>query len=179
MKILITGGCKNGKSTYAQDMIVKLSKENERYYIATMKPTDEEDILRIKRHIEDRDGYNFVTIEQHKDIANILAFLDENSSVLLDSSTALLANEMFLENEEYNQSAYEKISEEIIDISNLVKNIVVVSDYIYSDAYRYEEMTENYKFGLAYIDKRLAKEFDVVIDMCFSIPIFLKGEINI
>lgn len=179
MKVLITGGCKNGKSTYAQNIITTLSTKENRYYVATMTPTDDEDILRIKRHVFEREGYGFTTIEKDRDINKIIPLLKKESSILLDSSTALLSNEMFLQNGDYVKDVYTKVALDILELSKNVENIVVVSDYIYSDAFLFDEMTENYRYGLAFIDKALSKEFDTVIEMCFSTPTFLKGGLNI
>ena len=44
MTIFLSGGAKNGKSTLAQELAVKLSGAGKRYYVATMIPTDEEDL---------------------------------------------------------------------------------------------------------------------------------------
>ncbi|MBQ6118000.1 MAG: bifunctional adenosylcobinamide kinase/adenosylcobinamide-phosphate guanylyltransferase [Clostridia bacterium] len=41
MNVLISGGCKNGKTAFAQDIAVKLSKNGHRYYVATMLPYDD------------------------------------------------------------------------------------------------------------------------------------------
>lgn len=49
MTIFLSGGAKNGKSTLAQELVVKLSGAGKRYYVATMIPTDEEDLARIRR----------------------------------------------------------------------------------------------------------------------------------
>lgn len=144
-----------------------------------MKPTDDEDIERIRRHVEERIGYGFTTIERGEDIWQVTELCGSNSAVLLDSSTALLSNEMFLENGEYVKDAYIKVKDDISNLSKNVDSIIVVSDYIYSDACQYDDITENYRFGLAYIERMLAKEFDVVIEMCFSTPNFIKGDIII
>ena len=69
MTIFLSGGAKNGKSTLAQELAVKLSGAGKRYYVATMIPTDEEDLARIRRHIADRDGLGFETIECSKKYA--------------------------------------------------------------------------------------------------------------
>ena len=63
MKVLITGGCKNGKSGYAQELSCALSPSGKRFYVATMIPSDEEDRERIRRHVADREGLGFETIE--------------------------------------------------------------------------------------------------------------------
>ena len=63
MRIFITGGCKNGKSYYAQTL-AKAQQGLPLYYVATMEPRDEEDRLRIARHLKEREGWGFVTVEQ-------------------------------------------------------------------------------------------------------------------
>ena len=92
MKIFITGGCKNGKTSFAQELAVKLSGDCPRYYIATMVPVDDEDRKRIGNHIRDREGQGFITKEISEDIAQVK---DLEGTLLIDSVTALLANEMF------------------------------------------------------------------------------------
>ena len=105
MNIFISGGCKNGKSYHAQELARDMSREKSLplYYLATMIPADDEDRARIKRHLSERDGWGFETIEQGR---NICYALDGTTSsgekvsaqgvFLLDSVTALLSNEMFL-----------------------------------------------------------------------------------
>lgn len=65
------------------------------YYLATMIPHDDEDLLRIRRHIDDRAGLGFATVECGTDILSALGRMDHGGAVLLDSVTALLSNEMF------------------------------------------------------------------------------------
>ena len=96
MIVFITGGAKNGKSSYAQQLAVELAGGGPRYYIATMIPVDQEDRERIRRHIADREGLGFETVEQGRDILACLPKVDRNGSFLLDSATALLMNELFL-----------------------------------------------------------------------------------
>ena len=176
MKIFISGGCKNGKSYYAQH----LAKSQQNigsglYYIATMRPVDGEDNERIERHVKDRDGWGFETIEQPDDINKILSKCDINGSFLLDSLTALLANEMFASNGNVNHSAANKISVELTEVLNAVGNIVIVSDYIYSDAELFDELTEGYRKSLAQIDKIAAENCDIVLECTYANIIFHKG----
>ena len=72
MNVLISGGCKNGKTSFAQDIAVELSRGGNRYYAATMIPYDGEDRNRIARHIEDRAEMGFETLEVPRDIASCL-----------------------------------------------------------------------------------------------------------
>ena len=45
MNILISGGCKNGKSYYAQKLALSMAQEKSLplYYLATMIPVDDEE----------------------------------------------------------------------------------------------------------------------------------------
>ena len=95
MRALLLGGSKSGKSNAAQRLAVALAAGNPRYYWATMEPVDEEDLARVQRHLEDRAGLGFQTVERGTDLPGALALLDPRGTVLLDSVTALLANEMF------------------------------------------------------------------------------------
>ena len=72
MIVFITGGAKNGKSSYAQELAVRLAAGGKHYYIATMIPVDEEDRERIRRHTADRDGMGFETVEQGTHILGCL-----------------------------------------------------------------------------------------------------------
>lgn len=53
---------------------------------------------------------------------------------------------------------------------------MLVSDYIYSDAAKYDEETEVYRRGLARLDRFLAGIADVVIEVSAGSHIFHKGE---
>jgi adenosylcobinamide kinase/adenosylcobinamide-phosphate guanylyltransferase len=174
MKVFISGGCKNGKSTYAQ-RIAKKQQINELYYIATMNATDKEDEARITTHRQEREGWGFITLEQPRHIENILQYNQPNGSFLLDSLTALLANEMF-SSQGVDYDACERISHGLTRVINEIENIVIVSDYIYSDALTYEPLTELYRKSLADLDKLAAKHCDVVLEAVYTRIIVHKGE---
>ena len=178
MNILISGGCKNGKSYYAQHLAKRQAAENSPlYYIATMEPADEEDDARILRHREEREGWGFITLEQNRDIGSLRA--DFSGSFLLDSVTALLSNEMFREDGAVDREAYLRVAEELEQLAEKSGNIVFVSDYIYSDAVKYDELTELYREGLAWIDRTLAKKCGAVIEVSYGNIQLLKGDIAI
>jgi len=174
MRIFISGGCKNGKSTYAQH-IAKKQQTGPLYYIATMNAADNEDIERIKRHQEEREGWGFITIEQPKSIEQILDKCDRKGSFLLDSVTALLANEMFSCSGELDEGAAGRVSEGLIQVLGKINNIVIVSDYIYSDAMAYDPLTEAYRKSLAAIDCLVAKNCDIVLESAYTQLITHKG----
>ena len=152
MTVFLSGGCKNGKSTLAEQIAVHLSRPGRLYYLATMIPHDEEDRARIARHVESRAGLGFQTVECGLSLEKGLQDADPEGSYLLASVTALAGR---------------------------LRHIVFVSDYIYSDALAYGELTEAYRRGLAHIDRTLAAACDTVAEVSFGGRIVYKGEIPV
>lgn len=179
MLILITGGAKSGKSHYAQDVVLKLSGGGTHYYIATMIPVDGEDYRRIEAHLADRAGLGFETVEAPTDLPAALSRVDADASFLLDSTTALFMNEYYPDHVGWvpDESAAERTAEDILRFSRAVRNLVVVSDNIYADSLSYDAGTENYRRGLAHIDRAIARRADTVIEMVFGSPIAIKGDL--
>ena len=64
MRILLLGGSKSGKSMMGQHMARRLSAGAPMYYWATLEPRDGEDRAIVRRHLAERDGWGFETIEQ-------------------------------------------------------------------------------------------------------------------
>lgn len=178
MTVFLSGGCKNGKSTLAEQIAVRLSRPEHLYYLATMIPHDEEDRLRIARHVQSRAGLGFQTVECGLGLEKTLEKADPAGSYLLDSVTALLSNEMFRPDGSVDLSAPERVAGELTTLCRL-KHIVFVSDYIYSDALIYGDLTEEYRRGLAYIDRCLAAACDTVAEVSFGGRLIYKGEIPV
>ena len=178
MIVFISGGCKNGKTKLGLDIALKLSKDN-KYYFATMLPFDDEDRERIENHKKERLNMGFNTIEKGINISDVS--IDSSSTVLLDSLTALLLNETFEAEKngaDINLVSY-KIINDLDSLINKTKNIIIISDYIYSDGVVYNEYTESFKKNLANIDRWVASISDVVIERVVGINHFVKGSLEI
>lgn len=167
MNVLISGGAKNGKSFFAQRLAQQMAREQgcPLYYIATMIPHDEEDRARIRRHLRERDGWGFQTLEQGRDLTALLDVGNPAGVFLLDSVTALLGNEMFGDDGAFDAAAAERVAKDCTAFAKRTGNTVFVSDYIYGDADRYEALTEEYRRGLAFVDRELAKICDRVVEV--------------
>ncbi len=179
MTAFISGGCKNGKSPLAERVSRALAGTGPLYYIATMIPHDEEDEARIRRHVAERDGMGFITLEQGTDVLECLGRVPEGGTFLLDSVTALLSNEMFRPGGVMDAAAGERVAEELRQFALHGGNAVFVSDFIYSDAGRYDEYTETYRRCLALCDKTLARVCDTVVEVCSSCCTMHKGELPV
>lgn len=177
MNILISGGCKNGKSYHAQELARDMAREKNvpLYYLATMIPHDDEDDARIVRHLAEREGWGFETIEQGVEICRALKGhtvsgrpVDPKGVFLLDSVTALLSNEMFPAGGAMDLNCGLRLASELTDFAARTGNTVFVSDYIYSDAHKFDDFTENYRQTLAMLDRTLAKACDQVIEVSYG-----------
>ncbi|MCR5809904.1 MAG: bifunctional adenosylcobinamide kinase/adenosylcobinamide-phosphate guanylyltransferase [Lachnospiraceae bacterium] len=177
MKIWITGGAGSGKSSLAQELAATLAAGEPHYYVATMVPRDDEDRRRISRHIEDRAGMGYRTIECPCRLTERIT-LDSEGTYLLDSATAMLANAMFGERDfVYEPDAAQKVAADLRLFSERVKHFVVVSDGICSDAALYDEMTNGYRCGLAFIERQMAAQCDTVIECAAGGAIVHKGKL--
>ena len=151
MNVFISGGCKNGKSHYAQRVAKKMADGLGKplYYIATMIPRDSEDEARIARHVEERRGWGFETIEQ--------------------GVSALLANEMFDAKGNMDRGAGKRVISDLLELASRTGNTVFVSDYVYGDSQAYGETTELYRKSLAAADRALAACCHRVVEISYGI----------
>ncbi len=187
MNIFISGGCKNGKSSIAEDCCVKLAQGGPLYYIATMQAFDDEDRARIARHVASRDGKGFITLEQPTKILECLKHSDpENGTYILDSVTALMINELYSHTTAMGEETYdmtadpragERVAEELTQFCRRVKNAVFVSDFIYEEAAEYNRYTDEYLRALSTADRALAKECDAVAEVILGNINMFKGEL--
>lgn len=170
MFILISGGCKNGKSAIAEKIIC--SGNSERFYIATMQPFGKEAEIAIKRHREMRAGTHFKTIEQYTDIGEI--DLPDKCSVLLECIGNLCANEMFSAG---CSTPDEKIFRDIKKLIEKTEIFVAVTSQVGGDGIIYPKETMKYAESLGRLNSALANAADIVIEAVFGIPVILKGEL--
>ena len=144
MMILVTGGSGSGKSAYAEDRVLSLG-EGRRIYIATMYPFDLESKRRIDRHRRMRAGKGFETMERYTNLKELV--LPKDSTVLLECMSNLAANEMFNE-DGAKENTVDEIMEGIRLLKDHVKNLVVVTNEIFSEVSSYEGETGMYRIYL-------------------------------
>ena len=135
---------------------------------------DNESLKKVERHKRMRDHKNFKTIECFKNLKSL--FISNNSTVLIDCMSNLVANEMYLE-----VGAKDKTVQEVIrgieSINNQAENLVIVTNEVFSDGIVYDDDTMRYIRNLGEINKEIGKKADNVVEVVYSIPIFHKGGI--
>lgn len=91
--VLVTGGSRSGKSAYAAKLGESIS--DDRVYIATCPPIDEEIQQRIARHKRERVGKGWKTIEEERDVAGAIRSLKNAKVVVVDCLTLWINNILF------------------------------------------------------------------------------------
>ena len=176
---LVTGGSGSGKSAYAESRICEWNRQDPKplFYIATMYPYGEETEKKIERHRMLRKGKGFETLEWY---TGLKLHLEEGSlqgsDVLLECMSNLVANEMYMENKE-DKDIVLKIINEVKRLKNISDNIVIVTNEIFSDGIEYDKETEKYINNLGKINKELGQLAEQVIEVVYTIPIYIKGEV--
>lgn len=171
MLYLISGGSGSGKSEYAESLVLS-SGAKTRVYLATMQIWDEECRRRVARHRAMRREKGFVTVERPTDLAGVQVPAD--SVVLLEDLSNLAANEC------YGgcgfQRAEEAIWEGICSLCGQARDVVIVTNELFSDGIAYDPATRQYLALLAGLNCRIAAAADQVIEIVLKIPLFWKGE---
>jgi adenosylcobinamide kinase/adenosylcobinamide-phosphate guanylyltransferase len=133
--ILITGGCRSGKSEYAEELIKQSDKKVT--YVATAQIHDQEFEVRVKKHKERRPA-DWSTIEEPINIEEpILDLNSENNIVLLDNLTSWLTNMMYgnnIENWHWDEYREKEILKRVESFAQNIKknklNVIIVTDEV-------------------------------------------------
>ncbi len=173
MLVLIYGGSGSGKSEIAEDYCLNLRKDSSHkmIYLATMEPFGKEARERIKRHRNLRKDKGFVTIEKTCDVNEIE--VNKEDIVLLECMSNLVANEFFTKNLK-REEVVKKVSQDILLLNDRVKNLIVVSNDIFSSGEEYGEETYEYMKALGEINRNIAKQADEVYEAIVGLPVVRK-----
>ena len=176
MITLIYGGSGSGKSDFAEEYVCKLPYKD-RFYLATMKDSGAEAKVRIKKHRINRQGKGFVTLEHDVDIKNAISIVEEmakkeDSVILLECLSNLVANEMFKDGEvKPEETCVEKVLSDIKAVADNVSSMVIVTNNIFEDGNSYDDCTKEYMRALGKINRILAGLSDEVYEVVVGIGI--------
>ncbi len=186
MTELFIGASASGKSLFAEERLCELASKNRlpKYYIATMQPFGEETMARIRKHKEQRQGKNMITIEQPLQIEDAVRKIDvsqtsKNAAVLVECMSNLLANEMFDEAAKYksdNKQILSGILQGLGRIEEKCGNLLIVTNDVFSDGNTYDASTMAYIQLLGKLNCMLAQKADRVWEVICGIPVLRKGE---
>lgn len=173
MLITVTGGSGSGKSAFAEELVLKRGKKK-RYYLATMRPWDEECERKIEKHRKMRQAKQFETIECYQDLDQVQIL--PGSVVLLECLSNLTANEYYREDQE--EPVLERIFRGICHLKEQAETLIVVTNEVFSDGARYPEETREYMKLLGRLNQELGKISDQVIEVVYGIPMVWKEAVK-
>lgn len=169
MNILVTGGSASGKSEYAENLALRLG--GPLFYIATMKPWDQECLARIEKHRRQRAGKGFETVECYGDLSDVA--LPRRGTVLLECMGNLTANVLFADAPSHDPE--QAVMQGLSHLQGQCGHLVVVTNEVFSDGRCYDAETTRYLRLLAALNAHMGRTFDAVTEVVCGIALAQKG----
>lgn len=187
--ILVLGGARSGKSSYAESLAARIAGEAPVTYVATATAEDDEMRERIARHRAARPAA-WQTLEAAHDPAAALAAsdvaMDTPGIVLLDCLTLLVSNVLMggahadFDAERFDARAAEARVGHVIDAlldvyRRSARSLIVVSNEVGMGIVPAYPLGRVYRDTLGRVNARVAAEADAVLLMVAGLPVELKA----
>lgn len=174
MLTLISGGAGSGKSAFAEDYATGLGGTS-LVYLATMVPYDGECHQKISRHRDMRQNKGFDTVECARNMTSLA--LPSWATILLEDLPNWVANEWYGSGD--SPTALEIEQRILVGIAHLQEDnrqVVVVSNELYSDGICYPPETQKFVDMMATLHCKLAQQCTALYEVVAGIPICHKKE---
>lgn len=173
--ILVTGGARSGKSTYAESLAVRLCPDaSKRAYVATAQAFDDEMKERIRIHRERREGL-FDTLEEPVKLATTLV---SNCSAyrvaLVDCLTVWTNNLLFYDVEDEANRLVEALSS-IAKDSPL--DVILVTNETGMGIVPANAISRRFRDLAGIVNQKVASVASNVVLMVCGIPMAVKGDL--
>lgn len=173
---LVTGGCRSGKSAYAQQFAESLPPS--RLYVATCPVTDDEIALRIERHRQARRGRGWETTEEQIDLAGVLRREVDRGVVLVDCVTLWINNVMYAAERETRRTSEDEIGERtglVLDAAGACRgSVIFVTNEVGLGVVPENARARCYRDLVGRANQILAARADSVTLVCCGIPMHMK-----
>lgn len=165
--ILITGGARSGKSSYAEKLALGLSPSP--VYLATARIWDEEFRKRVLRH-QERRGPEWTNIEEEKELSRHSL---SGRTVLIDCVTLWCTNFFFDLNAD-TDSALAAVKEEFNRFIAQDATFIFVTNEIGMGGTSDNEIQRKFTDMQGWMNQYIAAKADEVILMVSGIPVKIK-----
>ncbi len=180
--ILILGGARSGKSTYAEKLAAETSPAGRVLYVATAQAWDDEMRARITKHKEDRPS-GWRTVEAPIAVGQAIAPAAADAEVvLLDCLTLLTSNVVLALPEGATADAVRAEAAALAEVNEILRAYragnatwIVVSNEVGLGLVPPYPLGRLYRDALGRANQRLAAEADTVLFMVAGIPMRVKG----
>ena len=168
---LILGGARAGKTKFAQNLALKLSKDRKKppIYIATAQALDPEMEERIKIHKTDR-GEAFQTKEYPLNLSEPLLSASSKDILLVDCLTLFVSN--LLCAEKFDES---QITSFLNAIKRTKAQLIIVSNETGMGIVPDNKLTRDFRDISGNLNQKVAQMADKVTLMVAGIPVKIKN----
>lgn len=163
----ITGGERSGKSSYAQNLALSLSKTPK--YVATSRVWDADHRKRIDRHIADRDE-RWTSIEEEKTLVSVINTKDV---VVIDCVTLWLTN-FYVDTKNDVEESLELAKTEFNKLLDIDATIIIISNEIGMGVHAQTEIGRKFTELQGWMNQHIAKHANKATMMVSGIPLTLK-----
>lgn len=165
--ILITGGQRSGKSSYAEKLALSLSPNP--VYMATSRIWDEEFRQRVIKH-QERRGPEWTNIEEEKELSRHQV---EGRVVLIDCVTLWCTN-FFFDMDANVDMALQTVQHEFDDFTRQDATFIFVTNEIGSGAVSENAIQRRFTDLQGWMNQYIASKADQVYLMVSGIPVPIK-----
>ena len=166
--ILITGGSRSGKSSYAERLALELSPDP--VYLATARIWDDEFRERVRRH-QERRGPQWTNIEEEKELSRH----DVSGRVVLVDCLTLWCTNFFFDLESDVDRALAAAQQEFDRFTQQDATFLFVTNEIGLGGTSDNEIQRKFTDLQGWMNQYVASLADEVILMVCGIPVKIKG----
>jgi len=174
--ILITGGCRSGKSGFGQQLAEGIP--GERLFIATCPSLDEEMAGRISRHQQDRKNKGWQTVEEPLVAADVINAAAPGMTILLDCLTLWISNLLFAAENEGRELTEDLMTVEASRLAAAARNhegtVLMVTNEVGLGIVPENALARRYRDLVGRSNQILASTADQVYLVSCGIPLQLK-----
>lgn len=165
--VLVTGGQRSGKSSYAQQRALSLSPCP--VYLATSRIWDEEHRKRILRHQADR-GPEWTNIEEEKQ----LSLHSLPSRIIVIDCITLWSTNFFFDNQANVELSLSQIKDEFTRFTSQNAYFIFVTNEIGLGGVSVDEVQRKFTDLQGWVNQFIAREADEVVLMVSGISVPVK-----
>lgn len=174
--ILVTGGARSGKSSYALERCESLAEQ--KAFIATCPVMDQEMAERIEAHRLERQGRGWASFEEETAIAQLLPSLKAYKIVLIDCLTLWVNNLMYRAELASLPFGEKEMRNECIALLAAVESfagmVCVVTNEVGLGIVPDNALARRYRDLVGSCNRYLAEKADDVVLVSCGIPLSLK-----
>jgi adenosylcobinamide kinase/adenosylcobinamide-phosphate guanylyltransferase len=174
--ILVTGGCRSGKSAYALQYAEAI--EGARAFVATCAPIDEEMNERVRKHRQARDRAKWVTIEEPIRPADVVRGAGGFNVLVIDCLTLWINNLLFEASQRSEPMSEDVVAERCADlieaISQFDGTVILVTNEVGMGIVPEDATSRLYRDLMGCCNRMIADAADEVTLVVCGQPLTIK-----